>query len=318
MVQYRVVAYNASGSTASNTVTVINAPPPVIATTTLPGGQVAVAYSQALTVTDGLAPFTWTVSAGALPTSLTLNAATGVISGTPSVAGTFNFTVTVTDLGGRSATQALSITVAPPAVVDRSADATCRQRLPPRPGSTCPGQTAPTTRTASRSGVPSTALQPTQIGTVTRTNAQSTATGGNVTFPNTGLTAGNTYAYFVTAVSTNPVGTSVPSNTVTVLFTLPAAPSGVTAAGTVVNNNNARATLNWTDNASNETGFTIQRARNATFTNQLTTSNVAANVTTFTTGNLSRGTRYWFRVRANNQLGSSAWVNATPFPLITP
>jgi predicted phage tail protein len=45
---------------------------------------------------------------------------------------------------------------------------------------------------------------------------------------------------------------------------------------------------------------------------------VAANVTTFTTANLSRGTRYWFRVRANNQLGSSTWVNATPFPLNTP
>ncbi len=73
---------------------------------------------------------------------------------------------------------------------------------------------------------------PTQVGTVTRTNAQSTATGGNVTFANTGLTAGNTYAYFVTAVRTAAIaGTSVPSNTVTVLFTVPAAPSGVVAVG---------------------------------------------------------------------------------------
>jgi predicted phage tail protein len=160
---------------------------------------------------------------------------------------------------------------------------------------------------------------PIQIGTVTRNNAQSTATGGNVSFADTGLTAGNTYAYYVVAERTDAVaGTSVPSNTVTVPFTVPAAPSGVVAVGAVVNNNNARAILNWTDNASNETGFTIQRARNATFTNQLVTSNVAANATTFQTGNLSRGTRYWFRVRANNQLGSSAWVDATPFPLITP
>jgi titin len=318
MVQYRVVAYNASGSTVSNTVSVINAPAPAITTTALPGGQVAVAYSQTLAVTDGVAPFTWTVSAGALPTSLTLNAATGVISGTPSVAGTFNFTVTVTDIGGRSAIQPLSITVAPPAVVVAA-----------------PTNLSATIASATRINLSWTdssnnensfavwrsvnGAAPTQIGTVNRTNAQSTATGGNVTFANTGLTAGNTYAYFVTAVRTAAVaGTSVPSNTVTVLFTVPAAPSGVAAVGAVVNNNNARAILNWTDNASNETGFTIQRARNSTFTNQLVTSNVAANVTTFTTANLSRGTRYWFRVRANNQLGSSGWVNATPFPLITP
>jgi predicted phage tail protein len=258
------------------------------------------------------------VSTGALPTSLTLNAATGAISGTPSSAGTFSFTVTVTDIGGRSATQALSITVAQPAVVIAA-----------------PTNLSATIASATRINLSWTdssnnensfavwrsvnGAAPTQVGTVTRTNAQSTATGGTVNFSNTGLTAGNTYAYFVTAVRTAAVaGTSVPSNTVTVLFTVPAAPSGVAAVGAVVNNNNARAILNWTDNASNETGFSIQRARNATFTNQLVTSNVAANATTFQTGNLSRGTRYWFRVRANNQLGSSAWVNATPFPLITP
>jgi hypothetical protein len=318
MYQYRIVAYNASGSTASNTVTVITAPPPVIATTTLPDGRVAVPYSQALTVTGGLSPFTWSVSAGALPPPLTLDTATGVISGTPNAAGTFNFTVSVTDIGGRTAIQALSITVAPPLVVIAAptnltaviATAT-RIDLSWTDNSNNENSFA---IWRSVNGAPAT-----QVGSVNRSNNQSAATGGTVTFNNTGLTAGNTYRYFVTAVRTAPTaGTSGPSNTVAVNFRVPAAPSGVAATGTVFNNNNARVTLNWTDNAGNETGFTVERARNATFTNQLTTSNVGANVTTFQTGNLSRGTRYWFRVRANNALGSSAWVNATPFPIITP
>jgi predicted phage tail protein len=318
MYQYRVVAYNASGSTASNTSTVINAPPPVIDTTALPDGRVAVPYSQTLTVTGGLAPFTWSVSAGALPTPLTLNASTGLISGTPNAAGTFNFTVSVTDIGGRTATQALSITVAPPLVVIATPTnltaviATATQINLSWTDSSNNENSFAIWRSVNGAAA-------TQVGTVTRSNNQSTATGGNVTFNNTGLTAGNTYAYFVTAVRTAPVaGTSGTSNTVTVLFTVPAAPSGVVALGVVVNNNNARATLNWTDNANNETGFTLQRARNAAFTTGLTTSNLGANVTTFQTGNLSRGTSYWFRIRANNQLGSSAWVNATPFPLVTP
>jgi predicted phage tail protein len=84
------------------------------------------------------------------------------------------------------------------------------------------------------------------------------------------------------------------------------------------NTNNDRVTLTWTDNANNETGFTVQRATNAAFTAGLTTSNVAANTTTFTTGNLPRNTSFYFRVQAVNATGTSAWVNATPFPIITP
>ena len=158
-----------------------------------------------------------------------------------------------------------------------------------------------------------------QIGTVTRSAAQSTQTGVNVAYNDTTVIVGNTYDYYVIAVRTAAVaGTSTASNTASVLFKVPAAPSALTALGAIVNAQNARAILNWIDNATNETGLTVQMARNATFTRSLVTTNRAANVTTFQTGNLSRGTQYWFRVRANNLLGSSAWVNATPFPLMTP
>jgi hypothetical protein len=65
----------------------------------LPGGVVGTAYSQTLTATGGTAPYTWTLASGPLPAGLTLDASTGVISGTPSKAGAAPFTVNATDSG---------------------------------------------------------------------------------------------------------------------------------------------------------------------------------------------------------------------------
>src|SRR6202035_5208543 len=79
---------------------------------TPPTGQVGVPYTDTLTATGGTTPYTWSVSAGTLPAGITLNASTGVLAGTPTVAGTFSFTVTVTDSGSQTATKATSITIA--------------------------------------------------------------------------------------------------------------------------------------------------------------------------------------------------------------
>ena len=87
--------------------------PPVVTTTSLPTGSVGVPYSQALAASGGVPPYgNWTVSVGSLPAGLSLNASTGVISGTPRTAGTSSFSVTVQDsLGGVSAAKALSLTI---------------------------------------------------------------------------------------------------------------------------------------------------------------------------------------------------------------
>src|SRR6202044_3853598 len=76
-----------------------------------PGGEVGVAYSDQLTVTGGTSPFTWSVSAGALPPGVTLDASTGLLSGTPTTAGSYSFTVKVTDHSGLTATEPVSLTV---------------------------------------------------------------------------------------------------------------------------------------------------------------------------------------------------------------
>src|SRR3972149_6636198 len=74
-------------------------------------GTVNAAYSQTLSASGGKTPYTWSITAGSLPTGLVLNGVTGVISGTPSASGTNNFTVQVTDANGAVASQALSIII---------------------------------------------------------------------------------------------------------------------------------------------------------------------------------------------------------------
>jgi len=90
-------------------------PPPNILTTALPGGTVDEAYSATLSASEGTEPYTWSLDSGTLPPGLSLNAATGTISGSPTAAGDFPFTVKVTDAGtpAQSDTQELSLSVAP-------------------------------------------------------------------------------------------------------------------------------------------------------------------------------------------------------------
>ena len=85
--------------------------PPTITTTSLPGGTTGTAYSTTLQASSGTTPYTWSLSAGTLPAGLSLAASTGVISGTPTTAGTVSFTVKVTDAANNTATKALSIAV---------------------------------------------------------------------------------------------------------------------------------------------------------------------------------------------------------------
>src|SRR4029078_646960 len=92
----------------SITINLVN--PPVITTTTLPGGTVGQAYNQTLQATGGILGLTWTLSGGSLPAMFSLSPA-GVISGTPTNTGTSNFTVRVTDTLNQSDTQDLSIAV---------------------------------------------------------------------------------------------------------------------------------------------------------------------------------------------------------------
>ncbi|MGH2729064.1 MAG: S8 family serine peptidase [Actinomycetota bacterium] len=98
--------------TDTQALTIVVAPAPLeLTTTSLPDGTVGQSYNQTLAATGGTTPYDWSWSGDTAP-GLTLNAATGVISGTPTAAGTHNFTAHVTDAGSQSDSQPLTITVA--------------------------------------------------------------------------------------------------------------------------------------------------------------------------------------------------------------
>lgn len=84
-----------------------------IVTASLPTGAVGSAYTATFSATGGLAPYSWAIPASSLPAGLTLNATSGVLSGTPSASGTFSFPVTVADSSGQSAMRQLSVTFHP-------------------------------------------------------------------------------------------------------------------------------------------------------------------------------------------------------------
>lgn len=84
-----------------------------ISTKALWGGIQGQPYSVALQTSAGVAPFVWSVSAGSLPPNVTLDSATGVISGTPGGASTFSFTIVATDLAGKNASKSFTLAVSP-------------------------------------------------------------------------------------------------------------------------------------------------------------------------------------------------------------
>jgi hypothetical protein len=89
--------------------------PPIPVAAVLKGGTTGSAYSETISGVLGVAPYTFAVTSGALPTGTTLNGSTGVISGTTSAAGTFTFTIKVTDSTGAFNSFTFQITIAAPA-----------------------------------------------------------------------------------------------------------------------------------------------------------------------------------------------------------
>jgi len=100
------------GSVSGNTGLTVQPLPLAITTTALPSGTVSTLYAATLAASGGIAPYTWSLAGGALPPGLTLGS-TGAITGTPTTAGTSNFTVRAADasLPAQTATRLLSLTI---------------------------------------------------------------------------------------------------------------------------------------------------------------------------------------------------------------
>jgi hypothetical protein len=104
-----------AAATAPLSITIAPAVPLSITTTSLPAGTAGTAYSAGVSALGGVTPYTWSLTGGSLPNGLSLNGNTGAIAGTPTTAGTSNFTVQVADSETPPVTAAaqLSITINP-------------------------------------------------------------------------------------------------------------------------------------------------------------------------------------------------------------
>lgn len=154
----------------------------------------------------------------------------------------------------------------------------------------------------------------TQLGSVNVAGlaaSTSSASAPSVTLP-VGLVTGTYYlgaiADSTSVVTEGNAGNTGESNNAKIgnaiqISGVPVAPSALTA--TV--NSKTKITLTWADNASNESRFMIERSTNGTTFTQI--GSVGANVKTYVSSGLSAKTLYYYRVRASNARGNSAYSN---------
>ena len=186
----------------------------------LPAGSQGTAYpTTTFTASGGIGTYSWAVTSGTLPTGLALSAA-GVLSGTPTAAGTFNFTVTVTS-GGQTQARSYSVGVTlPPITAITLSFATAPSKQ------TCYALNVPMTpgirvKVVDQNGTPRPGITVNMEGvtnngakvTVTPSSAVSDANGiasfGGPTFNKTG-------GYSLIASTTTPVAASITSAKFTV------------------------------------------------------------------------------------------------------
>ncbi|HYO78260.1 MAG TPA: fibronectin type III domain-containing protein, partial [Thermoanaerobaculia bacterium] len=131
--------------------------------------------------------------------------------------------------------------------------------------------------------------------------------GANVTaYRDSTVSASTVYRYRVFAF--NNTGNSTSSNIIQITTPAPTTPAAPTALNSTVTSGSSL-TLSWTDNATNESGFGLERCAGSSCTNFTQFAQVGANVSSFNVTGLHRNTYYRFRVRAFNAAGGSAYTN---------
>lgn len=131
-----------------------------------------------------------------------------------------------------------------------------------------------------------------------------TVTGAHLaTYSDTTVAQNTTYSYIVYAA--NAYGPSLPSNTATITTPfVPAAPTGLTATLQITG-----VSLTWIDNATNETGFKIERAQVTGGVTGVFTPLATVATSTYIDTTVAANTRYAYRVYAYNAFANSAMSN---------
>ena len=217
---------------------------------------------------------------------------TATLAGTPAAgsSGPYPFTITATNGVSPAATQSFTLTVNQAPGITTANHTTCTA------GKAC-------AFTVTSTGVPTPGLSEKGAlprGVKFKDNGDGTATLAGT--PAAG--SGGTYPFRITA--TNVAGSDTQSFTLIVVGP-PAAPSGLKATG-----KGKTVSLTWKNNASAPSAATaiqIQRSTNAGFTTAVTNTTVGPTVTTHIDTTVVKGKKYYYRVRAHNGVGNSAWSN---------
>jgi hypothetical protein len=141
---FTIIATDQTNCSGNRAYTLAIACPAItVSPASLPGGTVGTAYNQTVSATPAGTTYSFAVTGGVLPGGLTLNATTGVISGTPNTAGAFNFTITATGFGTCTGSRTYSvtidctpITVSPTTLPNAVAGAAYNQTISAAPGGT--------------------------------------------------------------------------------------------------------------------------------------------------------------------------------------
>ena len=316
-----VTASNAGGTTTQNFSITINQLPAITNGPPTSTGLVGTAYSFTYTATGSPTP-TFAVTAGSLPTGLSLSTA-GAITGTPSVAGAYTGTVTASNAGGTT-TQNFSITInqvpaftnGPPtttAILSTAYSFTCTASGYPAPTFTVSAGALPTGLTLSSAGAIT--GTPTAIGTFTGT-VKATNTVGNTT-QNFSITVNQLPA--ITngpPTSTGVVGTAYSftytatgSPTPTFAVTAGSLPTGLSlsSAGAITGTPTATGVFTGTVTASNTAGTTTQNF-------SITVNQVPAFTNGPPTTTAVLGTAYSFTCTASGYPAPTFTVSAGALP----
>jgi outer membrane autotransporter protein len=271
----------------------VNVPSIAISPSALPGAQVAAAYSQQLTASGGNGSYSYTITAGALPTGVALSTA-GLLSGTPTAAGTYSFTITAKDSLNFSGSQSYSISTQQPKPIAVNDTATTSSNQ------------AVTINVTSVDTGPITGIA---IGTA--------PTHGTVTLSGVAIVYTPTHDFFgtdtLTYTATGPGGTSAPA-TVTITVTPLAVPTVAAQTATVVGGN--AVTINAANGATGGpfTAVTIVKAP-ATGTASVSGTSITYSAAQSASGQVS------FTYTLSNAFGASlpatVTVTVDPRPIIT-